>query len=81
MARKGFTGVHDNLCRDNVLVRYAAYYWGYHAEKCLTDSVEREVLSFLNEKKRVTSCSEVNFDPRRPAIGRRREGTAAHLLA
>ena len=81
IARKGSTRVYDILCRDNVLVRYAAYYWGHHAEKCWTDSVEKEVLSFLQDKKRVTSCFEVNFDPRGPAIGRRREVTAAHLLA
>ena len=81
IARKGSTGAYDTLCRDNVLVRYAAYYWGYHAEKCWTDSMERRVLNFIEDKKRVTSCFEVNFDPRGPAIGRRREVTAVHLLA
>ena len=81
VARKGSTGVYDDLCRDNVLVRYAAYYWGYHAEKGWTDSVERRVIGFLEDKKRVTTCFDVNFDPRGPAIGRRREVTAMHLLA
>ena len=81
IARKGSTGVYDILCRDNVLVRYAAYYWGYHAEKCWTDAVERRVLSFLEDIERVTTCFEVDFDPRGPAIGRRREVTAVHLLA
>ena len=68
IARKGSTGVCDLLCRDNVLVCYAAHYWGYHAEKCWTNSVERRVLSFFEDKKRVTSCFEVNFVPRGPAI-------------
>ena len=81
IARKGSTKVYDILCRDNVLVRYAAYYWGYHAEKCWTDSLERSVLNFLEDNKRVTSYFEVIFDPRGPAIGRRREVTAVHLLA
>ena len=80
-ARKGSTGAYDTLCRDNVLVRYAAHYWGYHAEKCWTDTVERRVLSFLEDKTRVTTYFEVTFDPRGPAIGRRREVTAVHLLA
>ena len=80
-AHKGSTGVYDILCRDNVLLRYAARYWGYHAEKCWTDSVERRVLSFLEDKKRVTSCFEVNFVPRGPAIRRGRQVTAMHLLA
>ena len=81
VVRKGSTGVYDILCPDNVLVRYAAYYWGYHAEKCWTDSVERRVLDFLEDNKRVTSYSELTFDPRGPAIGRRREVTAVHLIA
>ena len=81
IARKGSTGAYDTLCQDNVLVRYAAYYWGYHAEKCWTDTVERRVLGFLGDKKRVITCFEVSFDPRGPGIGRRREVTAVHLLA
>ena len=81
IARKGSTGVYDILCRDNVLVCYAARYWGYHAEKCWTNSVERRVLSFLKDKERVTSCFEVNFVPRGPAIRRGRQITAMHLLA
>ena len=81
IARKGSTGAYDTLCRDNVLVRYATHYWGYHAEKCRTDTVERRVLSFLEDKKRVTTYFEVTFDPRGPAFGRRREVTAVHLLA
>ena len=81
IARKGSTGAYDTLCQDNVLVRYATHYWGYHAEKCWTDTVERRVLSFLEDKKRVTTYFEVTFDPRGPAFGRRREVTAVHLLA
>ncbi len=81
MARKGSTGVYDILCRDNVLVRYAARYWGYHAENCWTDSVEKRVLRFLEDKKRVASCFEVNFVPCGPAIRRGRQVTAMHLLA
>lgn len=81
IAHKGSTGVYDILCQDNVLVRYAAHYWGYHAEKCWTNSVERRVLSFLESTKKVTSCFEVNFVPRGPAIRRGRQVTAMHLLA
>ena len=81
VARKGSTRVYDNLCRDNVLVRYAAYYWGYHAGKCWTDSVERRVLSFLEDKKRVTIYYELTIEPRGPAIGRESQVNAMHLLA
>ena len=81
ISRRRSTGVYDILCRDNVLVHYAAHFWGYHAEKCWTDSVERRVLSFLEDKKRVASCFEVNFDPRGPAIRGGRQVTAMHLLA
>ena len=80
-AHKGSTGAYDTLCQDNILFHYAAHYWGSHVEKCRTDIVERRVLSFLEENKRVTTYFEVTFDPRGPAIGRRREVTAVHLLA
>ena len=67
--------------QDHVLLPYAANYWIQHAQRGWNDEIEQQILEFLENSQRVSSCIEVIFWQQNYGVRVGRKVTALHMSA